>query len=267
LHFTGTLAYTKRGTHAMVGTSFYRSHLESDCTFCGACVEVCPTGTLSEKTRKWDGLAERETASTCPLCSIGCQINLLSKKERVIGSLPNRTRNGEEGLCVKGRFGITELVNHPTRLKHPQKRIEQTWLGIGWEEAIEPAAEKLPLARPNALKCKYRPAARMKTCMWPQNLPRSHEKREYSHHGPGQLRRPEIAAARLLQKSNRCVCPKCICGIMPGFEDKYAQSVVEVQLNRAKNQGVKMIALGARRLPWSSHMDVWLQSNLARRLP
>jgi formate dehydrogenase (NADP+) alpha subunit len=147
LHFTGTLAFTKRGTHTLVGTSFYHSHLESSCTFCGACVEVCPTGALSEKTRKWDGRPERETVSTCPLCSIGCEIKLLSKKERVIGSLPLHA-NGQAGLCVKGRFGITELVNHPTRLKHPQKRIESTMLKIDWEETLRIAAEKLAACPP-----------------------------------------------------------------------------------------------------------------------
>ena len=66
--------YAARGTETVVGTAFNRTHLEAGCSFCGACVEVCPTGALSEKTRKWDGKPEGETTTTCPLCSIGCQM-------------------------------------------------------------------------------------------------------------------------------------------------------------------------------------------------
>ena len=31
---------------------------ESNCDFCGACIDVCPTATLMEKPNKWVGLAQ-----------------------------------------------------------------------------------------------------------------------------------------------------------------------------------------------------------------
>jgi ferredoxin len=40
----------------IVGTAFGRSHLEADCQFCGACVDVCPTGSLADKRGKWEGV-------------------------------------------------------------------------------------------------------------------------------------------------------------------------------------------------------------------
>jgi predicted molibdopterin-dependent oxidoreductase YjgC len=261
LHFASTLAYTKRGTHALVGTSFYRTHVESSCTFCGACVEKCPTGALSEKTRKWDGKPERHTASTCALCSISCQINLLSKKERIIGSLPNHSA-GEESLCVKGRFGITELVNHPTRLKHPQKRIGHTWLGVDWEEAVRTAADKLANCPPERFEMHisasctnedlYVAAKFTNEVMKSVNI----RTKVQPSQGAG-----VIESAWLLKQSQ----PMEILRNTPlvfclGFEDKYAQSVVEVQLHRAKEHGVKIIAMGERQLPWSGHADEWLQA-------
>jgi predicted molibdopterin-dependent oxidoreductase YjgC len=260
LHFTGTLAFTQRGTHAVVGTSFYHNHLESDCTFCGSCVEVCPTGALSEKTRKWDGKPEREVASTCSLCGIGCQINLLAKKERVIGSLPNHNA-GEEALCVKGRFGITELVNHPTRLKHPQKRSEHTWLGTSWEDAIQTAAEKLSACPPERFEMRISASCANEdlfvAAKFTRQVMNSANIRSTALSGYG----AGIASiARLLQQSKALRTVREASSVLClGLEDKYAQSVVEVELHRARQQGVKIVALGAHSLPWSSYMDAWLQ--------
>ncbi len=117
-HFSSVVTLTSRGTDTVVGTPFGQHLLQAGCSFCGACVEVCPTGALSEKIRKWSGVPEREVSTTCPLCSAGCQMRLLVKNGMVIGSLPDHA-SGTDMLCVKGRFGITEMVNHPTRLQHP----------------------------------------------------------------------------------------------------------------------------------------------------
>ena len=259
-HFTNILAYTKRGTHAVVGTAFDRSHIEANCTFCGSCVELCPTGALSEKTRKWDGKPERETASTCPLCSIGCQINVLSKRERVIGSLPNHGA-GTEALCVKGRFGITELVNHPTRLKRPQKREEHTWIETGWEEAVHKAAEKLAACPPERFEMQISASCTNEdlyvAAKFTREVMKSSHIRTTAQASYGAALAP---LARLLQKSQPLESLQAASTILClGIEDNYAQAVIEVQLHRAQQRGAKIIAISVARLPWSGHMDEWLE--------
>ncbi len=267
LHFANALTYTKRGAHAIVGTAFHQSHLETSCSFCGACVEVCPTGALSEKTRKWDGKPERQTPSTCPLCSMGCQINLLSKKERIIGSLPNRTA-GVEALCVKGRFGITELVNHPTRLKQPQKRDGSTWLGFGWEEAVQAAAKKLSACPPDRFAMRISASCTNEDLFVAAKFAREVMKSEnisnsaQDHYGPA-----IEAVARLLQQSQQQepsgpleALRDASTVLCLGLEDRYAQSTVEVRLHRAKEHGAQIIALGVNKLPWSGHASEWLQA-------
>jgi len=52
----GAIAFTHRGSQALVGTAFGRSLQESGCRFCAACVDICPTGALMERRRKWEGL-------------------------------------------------------------------------------------------------------------------------------------------------------------------------------------------------------------------
>jgi len=54
LRGVGVLSFIRRGKETYIGTAFERSLADAGCSFCGACVEVCPTGALADK----DGLLE-----------------------------------------------------------------------------------------------------------------------------------------------------------------------------------------------------------------
>jgi NADPH-dependent glutamate synthase beta subunit-like oxidoreductase/ferredoxin/Pyruvate/2-oxoacid:ferredoxin oxidoreductase delta subunit len=45
----GAINFTQRGSNTVVGTAFNHPLSESGCRYCGACVEVCPTGALMDK--------------------------------------------------------------------------------------------------------------------------------------------------------------------------------------------------------------------------
>ena len=45
----GTIGFVSRGTTAIVGTSYDLPMKDAGCKFCGACVEVCPSGALFDK--------------------------------------------------------------------------------------------------------------------------------------------------------------------------------------------------------------------------
>ena len=134
-----------RGAHTVIGT--YLGWL--DCSQCGNCIEVCPTGTLLDgtyrhQTRPWE-LAQ--TVSTCNYCSDGCQMSLGTRGgelKRVVAR--DRYVNGINGefLCVKGRFGHP-FVNHEDRIKTPLIRYKKggKLIPATWDEAIVYVADKL----------------------------------------------------------------------------------------------------------------------------
>ena len=134
-----------RGAHTVIGT--YLGWL--DCSQCGNCIEVCPTGTLLDatyrhQTRPWE-LAQNIT--TCNFCSDGCQMSLGSRGGEVLRSVArDRYVNGINGefLCVKGRFGHP-FINHDDRIRTPMIRYKKggKLIPATWDEAIRHVAERL----------------------------------------------------------------------------------------------------------------------------
>ncbi len=137
-----------RGAHTVIGT--YGGWL--DCSQCGNCIEVCPTGTLLDATyrhqaRPWE---LTQTISTCTYCSDGCQMSLGSRGEELMRIVArDRYVNGLNGefLCIKGRFGHP-FVNHETRLRTPMIRYKKggKLIPATWDEAIRYVAQKLDTA-------------------------------------------------------------------------------------------------------------------------
>jgi predicted molibdopterin-dependent oxidoreductase YjgC len=133
----GVISFIFRGFEARIGTAFERPLEESGCRFCGACVDVCPTGSLSERAGRWAGQASQVVGTTCPYCSDNCQIDLEIKSERLIGARPTSSK-----LCVRGRFGL-QFVHDGGRLQRPLVRKNEKLVEVGWQEALDFAARGL----------------------------------------------------------------------------------------------------------------------------
>ncbi|MDO9528693.1 MAG: sulfide/dihydroorotate dehydrogenase-like FAD/NAD-binding protein [Syntrophales bacterium] len=142
IHKKGTIDFINRGKDARIGTAFHRDHTETDCQFCGACIDICPTGALSDRFAKWCGAADKTEDSTCVVCPHGCSISLKLKNGRVIGSgMTEFTR--EARICAVGRFVLPQLLDNPLRMVSHQVRIEDGLIKTIYEDAIAMAAEKL----------------------------------------------------------------------------------------------------------------------------
>jgi predicted molibdopterin-dependent oxidoreductase YjgC len=137
VRFDTALTLTSRSGVALVGTSHGTSLLESGCEFCGACVDVCPTGSLTERNYKWEK-AVSEVATVCTNCPVGCQmiaeVNKFGKVVRFKADLAGAANNGQ--ACMTGKFGY-EYTNDSSRLKRPYVREGGILRKATWDEALE----------------------------------------------------------------------------------------------------------------------------------
>src|SRR5665213_2213594 len=132
----------QRGVDTLVAT-FDDRQLESK--FQGNLPEVCPVGALTHReyrfvSRPWD---LQRTASVCPECSYGCNINVDSRdfEVRRFASRDN-PQVDDMWLCDRGRYSA-ESWNNVDRVRRPAVRRDGTVRDVSVPEAITQAARRL----------------------------------------------------------------------------------------------------------------------------
>src|ERR1700720_1946733 len=139
----------------------------STCVACGECVQACPTGALMpaslvDEADVRTAFPDREVASVCPYCGVGCQLTYHIKDDKLLYVSGRDGPANENRLCVKGRFGF-DYVHNPQRLLKPMIRKDgvpkvphefidpsNPWTHFReatWEEALDHAARGLKKIR------------------------------------------------------------------------------------------------------------------------
>jgi formate dehydrogenase alpha subunit len=136
----GVLDYFQRGFKTKP-TNIGNLPLEtSECTFCGTCVALCPTGALMEKGWRYKGTTNATIQTTCPYCGCGCGAELQVKNNRIVRSIPRRGDAGNYSpLCVRGSYGY-DFVHSPGRLTKPLVKINGNMEEKSWDEALKKVA-------------------------------------------------------------------------------------------------------------------------------
>lgn len=121
-----------------------------ECSDCGNCVDVCPTGTLLHVpykyvARPWD---LKQTPTVCNFCSDGCSMLAGTRSEKLIRTVARDGRGRTAGginhdfLCSLGRYTI-DFVHSRERVERPLIRRGDQLVPATWDEAIGLVAKRL----------------------------------------------------------------------------------------------------------------------------
>ena len=136
----GVLDYFQRGFKAKPTNIGDLSLETSECTFCGTCVALCPTGALMEKGWMYKGTTKTTIQTTCPYCGCGCGVELQVKHNRLVRAIPRRGDAGDYSpLCVRGSYGH-DFVHSPDRLTKPLVKMNGNMEERSWDEALKQVA-------------------------------------------------------------------------------------------------------------------------------
>jgi len=145
------ITVANRGFDTQITTEFNNDLRDSDCTFCGQCVQTCPTGALADKKAiRHQELPHqiKKTRTVCPYCAVGCSIDLMTKGDKIVGAQPAMDGPANKGaLCIKGQFTY-DFIQHEDRLQKPlMKQPDGTFKEVDWNEALDAAAAGFAKAR------------------------------------------------------------------------------------------------------------------------
>jgi predicted molibdopterin-dependent oxidoreductase YjgC len=138
------ISFGFRGPDTKIIAAGDRPLKDSDCVFCGECVQACPVGALVEKdqrykVRPWEN---HKVRTTCSYCGVGCQINLHVKGNSVVRVTGADVPPNNGSLCVKGRFGF-DFIGSGERLTVPLIKENGRHREATWEEALDLVANRL----------------------------------------------------------------------------------------------------------------------------
>jgi predicted molibdopterin-dependent oxidoreductase YjgC len=233
-----------RGENVLVShPAFHQNHrmgpkedislLEADCKFCGACVDVCPTGALTARFEKLEK-PEDYITTTCPYCGVGCQMEI----------------------------GIKD--NHIVRVKGKRENENGKLVPVSWDKALGLIADKLSrykedkIALLSSAKCTNEENYLM------QKFARLVMKTNHIDHCARLCHASTVAAlaasfgsGAMTNSINEFENAKCIFVI--GSNTTEQHPVIALKIKNAKKNGAKIIVADPRKIDLAEIAEVWMR--------
>jgi len=238
---------------------------DSGCQFCGACVDVCPSGSLIDRTARWEGICDKLIPTTCPYCGIGCQLNLEIQNGKVAASVPSENGVNHGLACVKGRFAIRGPIHHPSRLKSPLIKRDGKLETATWEETINLIASKLANYKDEqfALICSstctnedyYIAQKFARVVMNSNNI--DHKSSRLSHSSSIFGLKHSFGSPGMTNSISEIGDAACI--LLIGSDASCDNPIIRAEIKRAVDKGAKLIVINPQRIDLCQFASNWLQ--------
>jgi len=252
----------ERGYQSYISTFANKPFFESICRSCGECVARCPVAALMPKEAI---VPTEEVLTTCPYCGVGCGMYIGVRNGRIVSVRGEKDNPASEGrLCVKGRYGIGEFVQHPDRLTKPLIRKNGKLTEASWNEAIKLIAKKFKVYKPeettviSSAKCtnedNYVIQKFARAVLGTNNV--DHCARLC--HAPSVTGLVQSFGSGAMTNSIADVRESgCIFSIGSNTTDSHP--VIGFNVKQAVKNGSKLIVANPRRIPLVKFADIWLR--------
>lgn len=242
------------------------SLMNTECKFCGACVDACPTGALYARFEKWLK-PEHMVTTTCPYCGVGCQVDVGVYENRIArvrgGRAPGSPNNGQ--LCVKGRFGLV-FVESAERLRTPLVRKGNSFVPINWDEAINCICEAFLRYRANQFGMLASARCTNEENYLAQKFVRLVMETNNIDHCARLCHAPTVVGLRAAFGSGAMTnsieeLASAACIFVIGSNTTEQHPVIALKIKEAKKKGGKLIVADPRGIELCNIANIWLRNN------
>src|SRR5258706_14071152 len=267
----GAIALLGRGHATKVGVFADGTMASSVCTSCGQCVASCPTGAVRPKEKP--PKSARNVEPTCPYCGVGCGINVGvrddHKPSMMADDVPsNRSSLGM--LCVKGRFG-TGFIHSRDRITSPLVRRDGRWVEVGWDEALDVAAEGFARNRGRFGALASAKASNEDGYVI-QKLCRVVMQTNDVDHCTRLCHSPSVEAMLASMGSGATSnsyqdYEEAGCLMVVGADASANHPVIAIRFRRAVSRGARLIVINPKRVELCDQADLWIQPQPGTDVP